>query len=91
MTVKKPISALLLPPEHPLLANSPTPNVEVHNPPQFLGTLKEKLLVQRRSHAVSSQNHFSVASPVPVPIAATGSPPTRWDSDLTFSDFGFLV
>ena len=40
---------------------------------------------------MSSQNHFSVASPVPVPIAATGSPPTRWDSDLTFSDFGFLV
>jgi len=64
--VKRPISALPLPPEHLLLTNNLTPDAEIPNPSRFLEILKEKPSIQRRSRAVSAQSHFSFTSPLPV-------------------------
>ena len=74
-TVKKPISALPLPPEHLLLTKNLTPDAEIPNPRRFLEILKEKPSVQRRSRAVSAQSHFSFTSPLPVQFPYRLQPP----------------
>jgi len=74
-TVKRPISALLLPPEHLLLTKNLTPDAEIPNPPRFLEILKEKPSIQRRSRAVSAQSHFSFTSPLPVQFPYRLQPP----------------
>ena len=74
-TVKRPISALPLPPEHLLLTKNLTPDVEIPNPPRFLEILKEKPSIQRRSRAVSAQSHFSFTSPLPVQFPYRLQPP----------------
>jgi len=74
-TVKRPISALPLPPEHLLLTKNLTPDVETPNPPRFLEILKEKPSIQRRSRAISAQSHFSFTSPLPVQFPYRLQPP----------------
>lgn len=74
-TVKKPISALPLPPEHLLLTKNLTPDAEIPNPHRFLEILKEKPSTQRRSRAVSPQSHFSFTSPLPIQFPYRLQPP----------------
>jgi len=73
--VKRPISALPLPPEHLLLTKNLTPDAETPNPPRFLEILEEKPSIQRRSRAVSTQSHFSFTSPLPVQFPYRLQPP----------------
>lgn len=74
-TVKKPISALPLPPEHLLLTKNLTPDAEIPNPHRFLEILKEQPSIQRRSRAISAQSHFSFTSPLPVQFPYRLQPP----------------
>jgi len=74
-TVKKPISALPLPPEHLLLTKNLTPDAETPNLLRFLEILKEKPSIQRRSRAISPQSHFSFTSPLPVQFPYRLKPP----------------
>lgn len=80
-TMKKPISALPLPPEHLLLTKNLTPDAEIPNPPRFLEILKEKPSIQRRSRAISPQSHFSFTSPLPVRFPYRFQPPDPPPSD----------
>jgi len=80
-TVKKPISALSLPPEYLLLTKNLTPDAEIPNPQRFLEILKERPSIQRRSRAVSAQSHFSFTSPLPTQFPYRLQPPDALPTD----------
>ncbi|CCL98178.1 uncharacterized protein FIBRA_00172 [Fibroporia radiculosa] len=63
-----PISALPLPPLSQHLTRNLTPDPEATSPADFRSLLAERPSVQRRSHLLADDAHFSYVAPCPLPF-----------------------
>ncbi|KAH9928639.1 uncharacterized protein B0H18DRAFT_1084394 [Fomitopsis serialis] len=70
-----PISALPLPPPSHILTRNLTPDPETPSPTEFRKVLREGPSVQRRSHLLANDAHFSYVTPSPLQFPFRIEPP----------------